>query len=132
MMLSTDPISDMLARIRNALLVKAPSVSVPYSKVKLAVITVLKDTGWIDDVSIHGETARTIQVALKYEDNGKSVITTLRKVSTPGQRIYVGRENLPVVANNFGMAVISTSQGMMTNREARRRKLGGEIICEVL
>lgn len=132
MMLSTDPISDMLSRIRNATLIKAPSVSVPYSKVKLAVITVLKNAGWIDDISVHGDSSRTIQVTLKYEENGRSVISSLRKVSTPGQRVYVGREELPVVANNFGMAVISTSQGMMTNREARRRKLGGEIICEVL
>ncbi len=73
----------------------------------------------------------TAIVTLKYDEEGRGMISAIRKISTPGCRVYVGRTELPIVANNFGMAVISTSQGMMTNREARRRKLGGEVICEV-
>ncbi len=131
MMLSTDPIADMLSRIRNAALIKSRTVSVPFSKSKVAILKVLSDAGWIGNIEVQGTTTRNVVVTLKYDEQGQSMIRYITKVSTPGRRMYVGRTELPIVANNFGMAVISTSQGMMTNREARRRKLGGEIICEV-
>lgn len=130
-MLSTDPIADMLSRIRNAAMIKSSTVTVPYSKSKRAVLQVLSDAGWIGAVDVQGTPARLMTVALKYDDRGDSLIHMVRKISTPGRRVYVGHAEIPVVANNFGVAVISTSQGMMTNREARRRKLGGEVICEV-
>lgn len=121
----------MLTRIRNANQERMPTVPVPYSKVKHAVLKVLADAGWIRSAELQGTSSRTILVTLKYDEQGAPVIRSVKKVSTPGRRVYVGRANLPVVSNNFGMAVISTSQGMMTNREARRRKLGGEVVCEV-
>lgn len=130
-MLSTDPIADLLSRIRNAALTKSESTSVPFSKSKLAVLKVLSEAGWIGGIELQGTPTRTIVISLKYDEQGQCMIRSIRKISTPGRRVYVGRTELPIVANNFGMAVISTSQGMMTNREARRRKLGGEIICEV-
>jgi len=131
MMLSTDPIADMLSRIRNAALIKSRTVNIPYSKSKVAILKVLSDAGWIGSVEVQGTSSRTVVVTLKYDEQEQSMIRYIRKISTPGRRVYVGRTELPIVANNFGMAVISTSQGMMTNREARRRKLGGEVICEV-
>ncbi|MBI4425984.1 MAG: 30S ribosomal protein S8 [Candidatus Kerfeldbacteria bacterium] len=131
MLFSTDPIADMLTRLRNAAEVRSRSASVPYSKAKLALAQVLVQAGWIANVITHGTPPRTMVVTLKYDDQGRSIIRSIRRVSRPGRRIYVGHLNLPIVANNFGLAVISTPQGMMTNREARRRKLGGEVICEV-
>lgn len=131
-MTSTDPISDLLTRIRNAVLIRRPTVTVPYSKAKLSVLQVLESAGWIQQATIDGTAPRQILVVtLKYDDRGQSVIQELRRVSTPGRKIYVGHDRLPIVANNLGMAIISTSKGMMTNREARKRGLGGEIICEV-
>ncbi len=131
MILSTDPIADMLSRIRNAALGKKTAIILPYSKVKLTVLNVLAEAGWIRGAAVQGQTPKTIEVTLKYDDQGKSIIRSLRRVSKPGRRLYVGHSDLPIVSNNLGMAVISTPQGMMTNREARKRKLGGEVICEV-
>lgn len=107
------------------------TVAVPYSKVKFAVAQVLAQSGWIGGVTVHETTPKAMVLQLKYDEQGQAVIRSLRRISTPGRRVYVTRDRLPVVESNFGMAVISTSTGMMTNREARRRKLGGEVICEV-
>lgn len=132
MITSTDPIADLLTRIRNATLIRRETVTLPYSKSKLAVLKVLADAGWIARAVVEGEVPRQmIVVTLKYDEQNDSVIQDIRRVSTPGRKVYVGRDQLPVVYNNMGMAVISTSKGMMTNREARKRGLGGEVICEV-
>lgn len=132
MMLTTDPIAELLARVHNAALNKRATVQVPYSKVKHAVLRVLSDAGWIGDVAMDEQAVlKSMTVQLKYDENGRCVIQSLRRVSTPGRRVYVNRGDLPIVENNFGIAVISTSKGMMTNREARKRGLGGEVICEV-
>lgn len=131
MILSTDPIADMLSRIRNAAMTKKTTLVLPYSKVKFTVLQVLAEAGWIERAAVQGQPPTTIEVTLKYDDQGKSVIRSLRRVSKPGRRVYVGHVDLPIVTNNFGVAIISTPKGMMTNREARKRNLGGEVICEV-
>ncbi len=126
----TDPISDMLTRIRNAQLVGKPEVKVPYSKLKLAVAKILADNGYIGAVEKlaagHGE----LRIELKYE-GGAPFIRTLQRVSTPGRRAYAGYGDLPRVLSDQGIAIVSTSQGVMTNKEARKRKLGGEILALV-
>lgn len=127
----TDPISDMLTRIRNASMVRKAEIRMPYSKIKLAIASILAKEGYVSsyehiDKGAHSE----IRIVLKYED-GQSAIRNLRRVSTPGQRTYGGYADLPRVLSDQGIAIVSTSQGLMTNKEARRRKLGGEILCEV-
>ena len=126
----TDPISDMLTRIRNASAVKKPEVRVPYSKMKLAIAKILNAEGYVAAVEKlsagHGE----LRLELKYED-GQSKIRDLHRVSKPGRRMYAGYGDLPRVLSDRGIAIVSTSQGVMTNKEARKRKLGGEVLCEV-
>jgi len=126
----TDPISDMLTRIRNASAVGKPEVRVPYSKMKLAIAKILADEGYVaatEKISAgHGE----LRLELKYAD-GKSAIHNLRRVSKPGRRLYFGHLELPRVLSDRGIAIVSTSRGVMTNKEARKRKLGGEVLCEV-
>ncbi len=126
----TDPISDMLTRIRNASAVGKPEVRVPYSKLKLAIAKILNAEGYLADIEKisagHGE----LRLELKYED-GQSKIRNLRRVSKPGRRMYSGHSDLPKVLSDRGIAIVSTSQGVMTNKEARKRKLGGEVLCEV-
>lgn len=126
----TDPISDMLTRIRNASAVRKPEVRVPYSKLKLAIAKILSAEGYlagIEKISTgHGE----LRLELKYED-GQAKIRNLRRVSKPGRRLYSGHGDLPRVLSDRGIAIVSTSQGVMTNKEARKRKLGGEVLCEV-
>ncbi|MBI4093277.1 MAG: 30S ribosomal protein S8 [Candidatus Kerfeldbacteria bacterium] len=131
-MTSTDPIADLLSRIRNASMTHAREVVVPSSKAKCALAKVLAEAGWISDLEVRETPPRQILVIrLKYDASGRSVIRSIKRVSSPGRKVYVGRQEVPIVANNFGMAVISTSRGMMTNREARKRGIGGEVICEV-
>jgi len=126
----TDPISDMLTRIRNASAVKKPEVRVPYSKLKLAIAKILNAEGYLasfEKLSAgHGE----LRLELKYVD-GRSNIHNLRRVSKPGRRAYAGHSDLPKVLSDRGIAIVSTSQGVMTNKEARKRKLGGEVLCEI-
>lgn len=127
----TDPIADMLTRIRNAQRVRKDNVSIPYSKMKHHLADILAKEGYIGGVSVEENLGRkTIQLELKY-NNAEPVIHTLKRISTPGRRIYVGAKNLPYVFNNLGIAVISTSQGLMTNKEARAKKIGGEVLCEI-
>ena len=125
-----DPISDMLTRIRNGQAASKVSVKMPSSKQKVAIATVLKAEGYIADFSVAGDTKPELEVTLKYFE-GKKVIDTLKRVSRPGLRIYKGANDLPKVMAGLGIAIISTSQGVMTDRAARKASIGGEIICYV-
>lgn len=127
----TDPIADMLTRIRNAQAVRKGSVLVPYSKMKMSLADILVKEGYVLSATKTGNEAKPqISIALKY-NNKESVLKSLKRVSTPGRRIYMKKKSLPYVLNNLGIAVVSTSQGLMTNKEARQKNIGGEIICEI-
>ncbi|MBF8376871.1 30S ribosomal protein S8 [Alicyclobacillus mali] len=128
----TDPIADMLTRIRNANLVRHEKVEVPASKVKRAIAEILKNEGYIRDAEyIQDGPQGTIRLFLKYGKNNERVITGVKRISKPGRRVYVGHEDLPRVLGGLGIAIISTSKGIMTDREARRQGVGGEVICYV-
>ena len=130
----TDPIADMLTRIRNASRVGKQEVFVPFSKIKLGIVKILKKEGFVEDYSELKPDATNkfggINITLKYEDNA-SVIGSLKRISSPGRRVYVAKDKIPAVRNNFGIAIISTSQGVMTNKEAKKSGLGGELLCEI-
>ena len=127
----TDPIADMLTRIRNANQNRAKSCIVPASNVKLEIARILKDEGFIEDYATTGESAnKTITLTLKYK-NKERVITGLKRISKPGLRVYAKAEELPTVLNGLGIAIISTSKGIMTDKEARKNSLGGEVIAYV-
>jgi len=125
-----DPISDMLTRIRNGQAASKVSVKMPSSKQKVAIATVLKAEGYITDFVVAGDTKPELEVTLKYFE-GKKVIDTIKRVSRPGLRIYKGANDLPKVMAGLGIAIISTSHGVMTDRAARKASIGGEIICYV-
>jgi len=125
-----DPISDMLTRIRNGQAASKVSVKMPSSKQKVAIATVLKAEGYISDFAVAGDTKPELEVTLKYFE-GKKVIDTIKRVSRPGLRIYKGANDLPKVMAGLGIAIVSTSQGVMTDRAARNASIGGEIICYV-
>jgi small subunit ribosomal protein S8 len=131
----TDPIADMLTRIRNSLAVNKSEVVLPFSKMKLGLAEILKKEGYIKDVEvIKGGTNKNyneIRIVLKYKKPKKPAISGLKSISKPGRRIYATHDKLPKVLNDLGIAIISTSQGLMTNKEARKRKLGGEVVCEI-
>ncbi|KKU34134.1 MAG: 30S ribosomal protein S8 [Candidatus Uhrbacteria bacterium GW2011_GWE2_46_68] len=128
----TDPLSDMLARIRNALDAQKITVAVPYSRLKFGVAKILEKEGYIQKAEKSSEWKHpTIQITLSYEENHQPVITHLRRVSKPGHRVYAKSTEMPRVLTDYGIAILSTSNGLMTNKEARVRRLGGEIICEV-
>ena len=127
----SDPIADMLTRIRNAQAVQKPVVMMPSSKVKVAIAKVLQDEGYIDSFEIKGEAAKPVlNIELKYYA-GRPVIERIDRVSTPSLRIYIGRHDIPEVMNGLGIAIISTPQGVMTDRKARANGVGGEVICYV-
>lgn len=131
----TDTIADMLTRIRNASKVRKEQVFIPFSKMKLELLKILKREGFITDFEeikpgSEGCQFGGFNVALKY-DGGQPAITSIQRVSKPGQRRYVNKEDLPIVLNNYGVAIISTSSGIMTGRQAKKAGLGGEIVCEV-
>ena len=130
-MIMTDPIADMLTRIRNALQQKHESVSMPASKEKQAIAKILKDEGFITDYSVEGDVKKTLTFTLKYAEDNKRVISGLRRISKPGLRVYAKVDNLPRVLNGLGIAIISTSNGMMTDRDAKKNHLGGEVIAYV-
>ncbi len=130
-MTMTDPISDMLTRIRNGQKARKVSVSMPASSAKEAVARVLKDEGYITDYSVSGEGAtKELSVELKYFE-GTPVIESIQRASRPGLRIYRGKESLPQVLGGLGVAIVSTSAGVMSDREAREKGIGGEVICIV-
>lgn len=126
----TDPISDMLTRIRNAQMVKKSDVVIPFSKVKFEIAKVLKHENYVLNVEKVDDTFPQMKIALKYTD-GKPAIDTIKRISTPGRRVYVKKEDIKDVLNGFGVSILSTSQGLMTNKEAKRKGVGGEIICEL-
>ena len=128
----TDPIADMLTRIRNAVRVERPHVDVPLSRVKLGVAEVLKREGYIWDYKeVDGEPVKQLRIELKYGPNGERVIQTIRRISKPGRRIFSKSRDLRPVLNGLGISIVSTSQGMVSDREARRQNIGGEVLCEV-
>ncbi|HLD27419.1 MAG TPA: 30S ribosomal protein S8 [Patescibacteria group bacterium] len=126
----TDPIADMLTRVRNALAVKKSEVVLPYSKIKHEIGKILKTEGYLEEVEKVEDKFTNLKLVLKYIDR-EPVIKHLKRVSKPGHRIYVGREEIPYVLNDLGLAILSTSRGLMTNKQARRARVGGELICEV-
>jgi small subunit ribosomal protein S8 len=130
-MTMTDPISDMLTRIRNGQKARKLSVAMPASKAKVAVAKVLKDEGYVADYALDGEgSAQTLTVDLKYY-KGEPVIDSIKRVSKPGLRIYRGKEELPKVLGGLGVAIVSTSAGVMSDRQAREKGVGGEVICVI-
>lgn len=126
----SDPIADLLTRVRNGLSANMVEVTMPSSKVKVAIATVLKDEGYISDFSVTKETKPELTITLKYY-NGKAVIAKISRVSRPGLRIYKSKNELPKVIGGLGIAVISTSAGIMTDRAARKVGHGGEVLCYV-
>ena len=128
----TDPIADMLTRIRNAVRVERPHVELPVSKVKRGLAEVLKREGYIWDwEEVQSAPANQIRIHLKYGPNGERVIRHIRRVSTPGRRVYSGSTKLKPILNGLGISIISTSRGVISDREARQRNLGGEVLCEI-
>ena len=126
----SDPIADMLTRIRNAHSVDKTAVTMPSSKLKVAIAQVLKDEGYIDGFAIKGEQKAELEIALKYYA-GRPVIERIERVSRPGLRVYKGRHSIPQVQNGLGVAIVTTPQGVMTDRKARASGIGGEVLCYV-
>ena len=126
----TDPIADMLTRIRNAQMVGHTEASMPCSKLKVSIAQVLKDEGYIDGFKVNGEAKPTLEIALRYY-SGRPVIEKIERVSKPGLRIYKQKDDIPKVMNGLGIAIVSTSHGVMTDRKARATGVGGEVLCIV-
>lgn len=134
--MTNDPISDMLTRIRNASAVHKGEVLMPYSKLKHRIAEILSNEGYVGKVSkVEGKETglpyASLRIGLRYDELNNPLIRDIKRVSKPGLRIYKSSDALPVVLNNLGIAIVSTSQGVMTNRDARKKGVGGEIICEV-
>lgn len=140
----TDPIADMLTRIRNALLVKKQNIVLPYSNIKFNIGKILAEEKLIEKIEIldlqkENKLKKTgkdfnfkqIKIFLKYDARQKSVIKGLKRISKPGRRIYVSKDKIPLVLEGFGLAILSTSQGLMTDGRAREKKIGGEVICQI-
>ncbi|MCX8748768.1 30S ribosomal protein S8 [Snodgrassella sp. B3088] len=125
-----DPISDMLTRIRNAQRANKASVSMPSSKLKVAIAKVLKEEGYVEDFAVSTETKATLEIQLKYYA-GQPVIERIQRVSRPGLRVYKGSNDIPSVMNGLGVVIVSTSKGVMTDRKARANGIGGELLCVV-
>lgn len=128
----TDPISDMLTRIRNATMVGKTKVELPMSKMKFSIAKILQTEGYVENVETYSEGNKPmLRLYVIYDAKKQSRISRLKRISTPGRRVYVKAGELPVVRSGFGMAIVSTSNGLMSSHEARKRRLGGEIICEI-
>ncbi len=129
----TDPISDMLTRIRNGAMVRKTHVDVPRSNIKFSIAKILQSAGYLDGVEELEQkgVSRTLRLTLSYNDARQSKIASIRRISTPGRRIYTKATDIPFVQSGIGMAIVSTPNGLMTSHEARKRRLGGELICEV-
>lgn len=129
-----DPIADMLTRIRNAIGARHTKVDVPASRLKIEIARILKEEGYITNYSLkttEGSNARTLRIFLRYGPKGESVISHLERVSRPSRRVYVASDEVPKVLGGLGVNILSTSQGVMTGRQARRSKVGGELLCSV-
>ena len=125
----TDPIADLLTRIRNGLLARHAQITVPASRMKLEIARILKAEGFITDFQVDKDHPEVMRIQLRYGERKEGIITGLRRISRPGLRIYARREGLPRVRGGLGMAILSTSRGVMTDREARRAGIGGEVLC---
>ena len=129
---TTDPIADMLTRIRNGLTVRKPYVLVPSSKLKVSIAQILLEEGFIQGYEVTNERPQAnIRLWLKYDDKRRPIVVGLKRVSRPGRRVYSGKRELPWVLSGLGIAIVSTPKGVMTDREARRNGVGGEILCYV-
>lgn len=126
----SDPISDMLTRIRNGGRALLPVIELPHSRVKEGVARILQSEGYVADVAVEGDTKKRIKIRLKYEGK-KSVIEGLKRVSKPGLRKYVGATAIPRVRGGLGVAIVSTSEGLLTDAQARKKNLGGELLCHI-
>src|SRR4030042_2530713 len=127
----TDPIADMLTRIRNAQMVKKSDVLIPWSKLKVEIAKILKHEDYIEIFEkVEEGKFPQLKIVLKYDSTNKPMIKSIKRISKPGQRIYVAKNKIPRVLNNLGLVIISTSQGLMPGKEAKRKGLGGEVICE--
>ena len=129
--MTTDPIADMLTRIRNGLLARHPRVEMPLSKLKIRIAEILKEEGFISEYSVQTEAPATLAVVLKYGRDKTSAIVGMRRLSRPGRRVYVKHTDLPKVMAGMGISIISTSRGVLTNRQAETERVGGELLCEV-
>ena len=128
----TDPIADFLARIRNAILARKTTLDIPASRMKKRLAEILRDEGFIESVTESGDDKQgSISITLRWDGQNRPAITGIRRVSKPGQRAYVNRDALPKVRGGLGTAIVSTSKGVMTDRDARKEGIGGEVICEV-
>ena len=129
----TDPVADLLTRIRNAHLAKHDRLDIPSSKLKLEICKLLLEQGYIEDVEVRDEhpVRKELRVTLRYTDEGLPVIRRIQRVSKPGRRVYRGADDIQPVLNGLGVGIVSTSQGLLTDREARERRVGGEILCEI-
>ena len=128
----TDPIADLLTRIRNGLLARHASVAVPASRMKLAIVKILRQEGYIEDFELDETTGHgLIAIRLKYGNGGRKAITGLERVSRPGRRIYRGKDEIPSVLDGLGITILSTSKGVMTGRSCREQGVGGEVLCNV-
>jgi small subunit ribosomal protein S8 len=128
----SDPIADMLTRIRNAIMARHDSVLMPASKIKLAITRVLKAEGFIGDYEVvKGKSHRVIRIHLRYDENNQAVISGLERVSRPGLRVYTGRKEIPRVYGGLGITIVSTPKGVMTGQQAWREGIGGELLCRI-
>ena len=128
----TDPIADMLARIRNAVSAKHSRVDIPASKLKLEIARILKEEGYINNFVLKGEGAKKmLRIFLRYDARGTSSITHLARVSRPGRRVYLGSDQIPRVLGGYGVNIVSTSRGLMSGKTARKENIGGEVLAEV-
>jgi len=126
----TDPIADMLTRIKNASAVKKAEVAIPFSKIKYSIAQILEKEGYVREIKKIDENYGQIIIVLKYENN-ESAIKSMKRISKAGRRVYVGKDKIPNVLNDLGIAILSTSKGLMTNKEARKKEVGGEVLCEI-
>jgi small subunit ribosomal protein S8 len=127
----TDPIADMLARLRNAALARHERTEMPSSKMRVSIAKLLKEEGYVDDVRESEGPKKTLTIVLRYSRDRHSAIDGTRRVSRPGRRVYVRSDQIPRVRNGYGIAVLSTSSGIMSDRQARKNGVGGELLCEV-
>ena len=126
----TDPIADMLTRIRNANKAKFEKVEIPSSKIKVSIARILKEEGYIRNFAVVTDNKQgVLQIAMKYEGKGGAIISEIKRVSKPSCRMYVDKDNIPMIRSGLGLAILSTSKGIMSDKEARRQQVGGEVIC---
>ena len=130
-MMMTDPIADMLTRIRNGLQARHEAVEMPASKEKAEIAKILKEEGFINNFEVNGDVKKTLTVNLKYGPNNEKIVSGIKRISTPGLRVYAKADKLPRVLNGLGIAIISTSQGLMTDKDARAKNVGGEVVAYV-